>query len=179
MKKYKPVKILVEDDLLDDILEESKDKFKVEEDGYTYLEPITKSSQHEMVAGGCIEGGGFYYNIGKSYGFLEKTLSSGQISLFIDRKVVKKGKKVLRMTPGEIELLFYLMEHPFMVHSRELIAEELSKNGKYLSPESVTMRIQRIRKSLGDSYANPKYLETRISLGYCWIQNSILIYKYF
>lgn len=179
MKKFKILKVLVEEDLLDDMLEESEDKFKVEEDEYTYLQPMTKSSQAAMLEEGVIEGGGIYFSPAVQYKSLEKTLSSGEISLFIDRKVVKKGTEVLRMTPGEIELLAYLMEHPFMVHSRELIAEELSKNGKYLTPESVTMRIQRIRKSLGESYINPDYIETRISLGYCWIKSSGIQYKYF
>jgi len=177
MTKLKVLSVYVEVDLMEEVLDKSKNLFKVEEDSYTYLKPITKVSQHAKIEKGFTSNGELVFDLQSNERRLEKTLTSGDISYYIDRKIVKRGDEILHMTPGETELLVYLMERPKRVLSKELISEEFAERGQLLSPESITMRIQRMRQTLNDSYTKPKYIETRIGLGYCWIQDTSVVYK--
>ncbi|MBP3870372.1 MAG: response regulator transcription factor [Faecalicoccus sp.] len=179
MSKLKVLSVYVEVDLMEEVLEQSKGLFKVEENSYTYLKPITKVSQHTKIENGFCSNGELVFDLQHNERYLEKTLISGDISYFFDRKIVKRGDEILHMPPGETELLVYLMERPKRVLSKEVIIEEFAERGQSLSPESITMRIQRIRQCLNDPYTKPKYIGTKIGLGYCWMQDTSVVYKLF
>ncbi|MES1260192.1 MAG: response regulator transcription factor [Acidobacteriota bacterium] len=90
----------------------------------------------------------------------------GEISLYSERRVVRKAGQAIHLTPKEFDLLQYLMRHHGMpvAHGRLLASvwgPEYSSQVEYLRTF-----VRQLRKKLEDDPTEPKYLLTEIHVGY-------------
>lgn len=76
-----------------------------------------------------------------------------------------KGQLV-RLTPGEFEVLNYLIKNHGFAISRAEINKNCKKNLKGQSAKSIDVMVGRIRAKLGDSAKRPKHLLAVRSVGY-------------
>ena len=90
----------------------------------------------------------------------------GDLSLDLSRHQVRVGPKELSLTPTEFKLLATLAEHPGMLYSRTQLVEIAL--GDYVPgyERVIDTHMSNLRKKLGDSAQNPKYIATVYSLGY-------------
>jgi DNA-binding response OmpR family regulator len=88
--------------------------------------------------------------------------------LTVDRTArrVWRGDEELSLTPKALVLLEYLMLHPQEVHSRDRLLSALWGFDFASSSRAVDHRIAELRRVLGDSSTQARYIETAQSLGY-------------
>jgi len=93
-------------------------------------------------------------------------LRINEIELDPSRRTVKKGGRLIHLTPKEFELTLHLMNHAGrpIQHSRLLHAVWGEGYGNELEYLRTFMR--QLRKKLEDDPANPKYLLTESHVGY-------------
>lgn len=75
-------------------------------------------------------------------------LSAGGLSLDRGRREVKSGVKLVSLTPGEFDLLSYLMQNPNRTVSRQQLLEEVWGYPCGGDPSVVNVAIQRLREKL-------------------------------
>jgi two-component system, OmpR family, KDP operon response regulator KdpE len=90
----------------------------------------------------------------------------GEIELDPGRRVVRKAGSILRLTPKEFDVLYYLMRHPGqpIAHSRLLSAVWGSEYGQEL--EYLRTFVHQLRKKLETDSSSPEYLLTELHFGY-------------
>lgn len=90
------------------------------------------------------------------------------LDLTLDRTArrVWRGEQELTLTPKALTLLEYLMLHPQEVHSRERLLSTLWGFDFATSSRAVDHRIAELRRVLGDSAGDARFIETAQSLGY-------------
>lgn len=95
-----------------------------------------------------------------------KTIVVGDLELDVDRRVVRKGERVLRFTPKEFDLLYYLMSHAGLplTHVKLLRSVWGPEYGQEM--EYLRTFVHHLRKKIEDDPAAPQYLVTEPYLGY-------------
>jgi two-component system KDP operon response regulator KdpE len=90
----------------------------------------------------------------------------GDIELDSARRSVRKNSALVRLTPTEFDLLYYLMLHAglAMAHARILAAVWGVEYGGEL--EYLRTYVRQLRKKLEDDPAEPKYVLTDACYGY-------------
>lgn len=165
-----------------EIIEELKKDTKTKEIPIIFL--TAKSSELDKVKG--LELGADDY-ITKPFGVLEllariKTvlrrnqkeenivkISDLQIAV-ASREVIKNGEKI-KLTFKEFEILEFLSNNAGIVFSREKLLEAVwGYDFAGDTTRTVDMHIKSIRQKLGDSKAEPKYIETVRGYGYKFIR---------
>jgi two-component system KDP operon response regulator KdpE len=94
----------------------------------------------------------------------------GDIELDPSRRTVRKGKRLIRLTPKEYELTYQLMTSAGRPtpHSRLLIAVWSPEYGGEL--EYLRTFMHQLRKKLPDDPGNPQYLLTDAHIGYRFVE---------
>jgi DNA-binding response OmpR family regulator len=92
-------------------------------------------------------------------------LTIGDLSLNPLTREVKKGARVIRLTPKEFSILEYLMRHPDVVLRRSQIEDYAWGSPLDSSSNIVDTHIGRIRMKLGHSQGK-KLIETMWCIGY-------------
>jgi len=97
---------------------------------------------------------------------LNSTLSFGDLHINFKKRIVMKQGKVIDFSFKEFEILSILASNAGEVLSRETIMDALG--GVDYSPETrtVDMHIASIRKKLGDTGHEKKYIDTISGIGY-------------
>jgi two-component system KDP operon response regulator KdpE len=95
-----------------------------------------------------------------------KTIVVGDLELDVARRVVRKGQRVLRFTPKEFDLLYYLMSHAGvpLTHVKLLRSVWGPEYGQEM--EYLRTFVHHLRKKIEDDPASPQYLVTEPYLGY-------------
>ena len=94
-----------------------------------------------------------------------RTLTVGELALDLDAHEASLAGRSLELTAKEFELLWYLAERPGrMISKRELLA------GVWRQPyggadKTVDVHLSWLRKKLGESAAEPRYIHTRRGVG--------------
>lgn len=93
-------------------------------------------------------------------------IQAGDLEMDLDRRLLRKRRKVVRLTPTEFSLLVFLMKKPgvLLTHAKLLGAiwgPEYREDVEYLRSY-----IRQLRKKIEDDPAQPKYLLTEPWLGY-------------
>ena len=98
----------------------------------------------------------------------EMPIVIGAIELDPARRVVTKAGTVLRLTPKEFDLLYYLMRHPEkpIAHTKLLRAVWGAEYGQEL--EYLRTFVHQLRRKLEDDPSAPEYLVTELHFGYCF-----------
>jgi two-component system, OmpR family, KDP operon response regulator KdpE len=99
-------------------------------------------------------------------------ISAGDLELDLDRRLLRKCGKVVRLTPTEFNLLAFLMKNQGipLAHAKLLRAIWGPEYGEEL--EYLRSYVRLLRKKIEDDPAQPKYLVTEPWLGYRFIATS-------
>ena len=91
---------------------------------------------------------------------------NGEIELDPNRRTVRKGDSLLRLTPKEFELLHYLMKHPGRPVAHTALLRAVWGDECALQTEYLRTFVSQLRKKLEDDPSDPRYLLTELSFGY-------------
>jgi len=102
----------------------------------------------------------------RDYDGSNSVIRIGNIELDPARRLIRKNRVLIRLTPTEFDLLHYLMVHAGlpMTHARLLGAVWGAEYGGEL--EYLRTFVRQLRKKLEDDPAEPKYLLTDPHYGY-------------
>ena len=95
----------------------------------------------------------------------QRTITVGEIAVDLDAQEVQFQGQPLDLTAREFELLVYLVERPGrMVSKRQLLAEVWHQpyGG---ADKTVDVHLSWLRKKLGETAAEPRYIHTRRGVG--------------
>jgi two-component system KDP operon response regulator KdpE len=90
----------------------------------------------------------------------------GDIELDPSRRTLRKRGVLLRLTPKEFELLYYLMKHLGKPVSHTNLLQAVWGDEYGLQTEYLRTFVHQLRKKLEDDPSEPRYLITEISFGY-------------
>lgn len=91
-------------------------------------------------------------------------LSCGSISIDKNRRLVRCGGEEINLSPGEYQLLLYLMQNKGRTVTREQLLETVwDVNGNFVNDNTLTVTMKRLREKLH----RPSCLKTVRSVGYC------------
>ncbi|MCX7715287.1 MAG: response regulator YycF [Clostridia bacterium] len=106
-------------------------------------------------------------NIDKSDDAVEENvISSGNLSINIERYEVLKDGKAVDITVREFELLKFLAMQPEKIFSRENLLEKVWGYEYYGDVRTVDVTVRRLREKIEDDPSNPKYIMTKRGVGY-------------
>lgn len=80
------------------------------------------------------------------------------------REVIVDGTKVTNLTPKEFDLLYYMVEHPRQVFTREQLLEHVWGYQFYGDERTVDVHIKRVRKKVETT--SQQYIHTIWGVGY-------------
>ncbi len=93
-------------------------------------------------------------------------ITSGDVTINVDRYEVKKNGKTLDITLREFELLKFLAEAPDQIFSREVLLENVWGYEYLGDVRTVDVTIRRLREKIEDDPSMPRYIITKRSIGY-------------
>jgi DNA-binding response OmpR family regulator len=93
------------------------------------------------------------------------TVTVGELKLDPNARLATLGTTSLRLSPKEFDLLFYLAEHEGTVISKRQLMAEVWRQPYGGSEKTVDVHISWLRKKLGESAAESRYLETVYGVG--------------
>jgi two-component system, OmpR family, KDP operon response regulator KdpE len=91
---------------------------------------------------------------------------NGEIELDPNRRTVRKRGSLLRLTPKEFELLYYLMKHQGRPVAHTALLRAVWGEDCALQTEYLRTFVSQLRKKLEDDPTDPRYLLTELSFGY-------------
>lgn len=95
-----------------------------------------------------------------------KNLVVGELSLEMDKYILRKNGVVIPITSSELKIITKLMQNPGRVFTKTQLYECI--NGDYYENDDNTMmvHISNIRSKIEDDPSNPRYIKTVRGLGY-------------
>ena len=96
----------------------------------------------------------------------QNTITSGDLSINIERYEVSKNGVVIDITLREFELLKFLAMQPDKIFSREKLLENVWGYEYYGDVRTVDVTVRRLREKIEDDPSMPKYIITKRGVGY-------------
>jgi DNA-binding response OmpR family regulator len=96
----------------------------------------------------------------------EEPISSGELEIDFDRRLVGIREQEVRLTYVEFEILAALARAPGRVLSRETLLEHVWGDSEYRDPRTVDVHIRHLREKLERDPKDPEYLFTVRGVGY-------------
>ena len=93
-------------------------------------------------------------------------ITAGEIEIDTDSYEVRKGGKLLNLSPTEFRLLLYLVQHKGRVFSRDMLLDAVWKDEAFVEPRTVDVHVRRLRTQVEDDPSDPVYIKTRRGIGY-------------
>ncbi len=93
-------------------------------------------------------------------------ITSGDVTINIDRYEVRKNGETLDITVREFDLLKFLALSPDQIFSREVLLEHVWGYEYLGDVRTVDVTIRRLREKIEDDPGMPRYIITKRSLGY-------------
>ena len=93
-------------------------------------------------------------------------ISSGDLTINIERYEVSKHGKVIDITLREFELLKFLATQPDKIFSRESLLENVWGYEYYGDVRTVDVTVRRLREKIEDDPSMPRYIITKRGVGY-------------
>ena len=94
------------------------------------------------------------------------TISSGDLTINVERYEVSKNGNVLDITLREFELLKFLATQPEKIFTREKLLENVWGYEYYGDVRTVDVTVRRLREKIEDDPSMPKYIITKRGVGY-------------
>ena len=88
----------------------------------------------------------------RSVGGTGNTLSIKNITIDIDKKIVKKDNEELTLTQKEYELLLFLIKNKNALVSNNMIQEQLWSEEEYINSNVIQVTIYNLRKKIGKEF---------------------------
>ena len=95
-----------------------------------------------------------------------ETISSGELTINLERYEVSKRGKVIDITLREFELLKFLAKQPEKIFSRENLLENVWGYEYYGDVRTVDVTVRRLREKIEDDPSMPRYIITKRGVGY-------------
>lgn len=96
----------------------------------------------------------------------KNTITSGDVTINVDRYEVRKKGKIIDITLREFELLRFLAVAPDQIFSREVLLENVWGYEYLGDVRTVDVTIRRLREKIEDDPSMPRYIITKRSIGY-------------
>ena len=97
-------------------------------------------------------------------------LAFGPFKVDFDAEQLSRGNVKVRLSGQPLQILRILLAHPGEVVTREQLRERIWKNGTFVDFEhGLNAAMNKLRKVLGDSADDPRYVETIPGRGYRFI----------
>ena len=93
-------------------------------------------------------------------------ISSGDLTINVERYEVVKNGEVLEITLREFELLKFLATQPEKIFTREKLLENVWGYEYYGDVRTVDVTVRRLREKIEDDPSIPKYIITKRGVGY-------------
>jgi len=95
-----------------------------------------------------------------------RQLKMDSLMIDVDGHKVKHHQEVVELTPSEFAILLTLAEKPGQVHTRQDLMTALPGDPRSQDIRIVDVHIRNLRKKLGETNENSRYIETIRGLGY-------------
>ncbi len=99
-------------------------------------------------------------------------LASGPFVIRLKERALYKDSRPIALTPRELEIIVYLIEHQNQAVSRDQLLNEIWGQHYVGDPKVVDVNMRRIREKIEDDPAHPRYIETIWGYGYRWRRES-------
>ena len=96
----------------------------------------------------------------------ERTVKLGGVLLDLKTRKVYRGKREVRLSPKEADILFLLARNPGRTVTREEILEAAWGSWSESATRAVDFHILHLRRKIEPDPANPRYILTRHGAGY-------------
>ncbi|MEG0320194.1 MAG: response regulator transcription factor, partial [Niameybacter sp.] len=96
----------------------------------------------------------------------QQMLSTGGLWLDVDTSKVTLDGEMLKLTPTEYKILYYLMKNMGQVLSMHQIYENVWQEVAYAPENTVAVHIRRLREKIEINPKDPKYLKVVWGSGY-------------
>lgn len=96
----------------------------------------------------------------------EKILKIGNLEIDKERYIVTISGNQVKLSATEFKLLVYLAERKGRVFSRDQLLDAIWRDEAFVEPRTVDVHIRRLRSSIEEDPANPKYIKTLRGIGY-------------
>ena len=93
-------------------------------------------------------------------------ITSGELTINVERYEVSKYGKVIDITLREFELLKFLATQPERIFSRESLLENVWGYEYYGDVRTVDVTVRRLREKIEDDPGMPRYIITKRGVGY-------------
>lgn len=94
------------------------------------------------------------------------TITSGDLTINVERYEVSKKDTVIDITLREFELLKFLATQPDKIFTREKLLENVWGYEYYGDVRTVDVTVRRLREKIEDDPSIPKYIITKRGVGY-------------
>ena len=106
-------------------------------------------------------------NAFRRYGSGKSILSVGNITMDVDKGIVKKEGAEIVLSALEYRILYYMLSNRGILLSREKLLEAIwDIAGDYVNDNTLTVYIKRIREKIEDDPAEPRIIKTVRGIGY-------------
>lgn len=96
----------------------------------------------------------------------KNVITSGDVTINVDRYEVRKNGQIIDITLREFELLKFLAVAPDQIFSREVLLENVWGYEYLGDVRTVDVTIRRLREKIEDDPSMPRYIITKRSIGY-------------
>lgn len=96
-------------------------------------------------------------------------IKSNDITLYIDEKRVKKGNKILTLTPNEYKLINSFMTNPKCILSKRQLLDCLwDSDSDFADENTIAVNVRRLREKIEENPSIPVYIKNVRGMGYVW-----------
>lgn len=96
----------------------------------------------------------------------KKVLNVTDLSIDIDRRLVRRRDEAIELTPLEFDLLKALAEHPGRVYSRMQLLDKVQGDAYEGYDRTIDSHIKNLRKKIEPDPNHPQYIVTVYGVGY-------------
>ncbi len=107
---------------------------------------------------------------------LEPTFTCGELSVNFDRREVRVGKQVIKLTPTEYDLLKYMIQHSGKVMTHRTLLLAIWGPGYEDEAQYLRVFIGQLRKKIEKTPARPQYILTDPGVGYRFVCEDVSVH---
>lgn len=96
----------------------------------------------------------------------DRLLTIGDIVIDRERYIVSVKKRPVKLSATEFKLLLYLAERKGKVFSRNQLLDAIWRDEAFVEPRTVDVHIRRLRSTIEEDPAHPRYIKTMRGIGY-------------
>jgi len=101
----------------------------------------------------------------------EQILKIGNLEIDKERYIVNVSGNQVKLSATEFKLLVYLAERKGRVFSRDQLLDAVWRDEAFVEPRTVDVHIRRLRSSIEEDPAKPRYIKTLRGIGYFFEAN--------